>query len=158
MSEPQQIESVADVAGLVAINHTQRLYVMPCGDGVSCYGFDVLERHTRGLAVFACAPDLMPTADKGTRAAFVQYTRARDAAHAFHKRTGARAEYDLIPELIGLEGKRIEVERDGERVRFIVGKSTGWAPIHLEIERRNSSGGGSVYWPKGSRVVRVLKN
>jgi hypothetical protein len=45
-------------------------------------------------------------------------------------------------QLIGLEDYRVEVETAyGETRRFIVGKSTGWKPCHLEIARRNSSGG-----------------
>lgn len=154
----QDIETIEGVPGLHAINRTQRLYVMPCGEGFSCYGFDVLERHTRGLADFAERPDLRPLAPQGTPQAFREYTAARDAAAAYHARTGKRATYELIPALCGLEGKRVEVERNGERSRFIVGRSTGWAPIHLEIERRSDDGGGAVYWPPGSRVVRVLEN
>lgn len=41
----------------------------------------------------------------------------------------------LSPQLIGLEGWRVEaVDIHGERRRFIVGKSTGWRPCHLEIK------------------------
>ncbi len=48
----------------------------------------------------------------------------------------------LSPQLVGLEDARVEVVTTyGETRRFIVGKSTGWAPIHLEIARRDSSGG-----------------
>jgi hypothetical protein len=47
---------------------------------------------------------------------------------------------------IGLEGCRVEVsERSGYKRRFIIGRSTGWKPCHLEIARRNSSGGGALY-------------
>lgn len=48
----------------------------------------------------------------------------------------------LNPQLKGLEGHRVEAVRNsGETTRFIVGKSTGWTPVHLEIKRQNSSGG-----------------
>lgn len=49
----------------------------------------------------------------------------------------------LTPQLIGLEGWRVEVTlRDGGKpYRFIVGRSTGWRPCHLEIERRTSRDG-----------------
>ena len=47
--------------------------------------------------------------------------------------------------MIGLENKRVEVvDAYGETRRFYVGKSTGYIPIHLEISRRNSSGGPAV--------------
>jgi hypothetical protein len=52
---------------------------------------------------------------------------------------------DLTPQLIGLEGWRVEVVTDyGEKRRFIVGKSTGWKPIHLEVYNRRSLGGGGA--------------
>jgi hypothetical protein len=42
-----------------------------------------------------------------------------------------------------------------ERSRFIVGKSTGWAPIHLEIKTRRSTGGAAAYVPDGA-TIRVI--
>lgn len=49
----------------------------------------------------------------------------------------------LTPQLIGLEGWRVEVMTvEGNVRRFIVGKSTGWRPCHLEIHNRRSHGGG----------------
>lgn len=51
----------------------------------------------------------------------------------------------LSPQLRGLEGYRVEVVTTyDEKRRFIVGRSTGWRPIHLEISRRNSMGGGGA--------------
>lgn len=48
----------------------------------------------------------------------------------------------LSPQLTGLEGWRVEVETTyGEKRRFIVGRSSGWRPCHIEISRRTSSGG-----------------
>lgn len=50
--------------------------------------------------------------------------------------------YKLTPQLVGLEGWRVEVLTvSGQRRRFIVGKSTGITPIHLELARRDSDGG-----------------
>jgi hypothetical protein len=58
------------------------------------------------------------------------------------ERAIVRDNSDLTPQLTGLEGWRVEVVTDyGEKRRFIVGKSTGWKPIHLEIANRRSSGG-----------------
>lgn len=49
---------------------------------------------------------------------------------------------ELTEQLNGLEGWRVEVVTDyGEKRRFIIGISTGWKPIHLEVARRDSSGG-----------------
>lgn len=48
----------------------------------------------------------------------------------------------LNPQLIGLEGWRVRVETlEGEKRSFIVGISTGWQPIHLEIKTKRSLGG-----------------
>ena len=48
----------------------------------------------------------------------------------------------LTPQLCGLEGWLVEIETDyGETRRFIVGRSSGWRPIHLEISNRRSIGG-----------------
>lgn len=48
----------------------------------------------------------------------------------------------LTPQLTGLEGWRIEVMTvEGKVRRFIVGKSNGWRPCHLEIHNRRSRGG-----------------
>lgn len=48
----------------------------------------------------------------------------------------------LSRQLVGLEGWRVEVITSyGETRRFIVGRSTGWQPCHLEIANRRSTGG-----------------
>lgn len=61
----------------------------------------------------------------------------------------------LSPQLRGLEGFRVEVVRtDGERSRFIVGRSTGWRPCHLEIKTRRSLGGMSA--DREYQVVRPI--
>ena len=62
---------------------------------------------------------------------------------------------DLTPQLRGLEGWRVEVVTlYGETRRFIVGRSTGWRPIHLEVHNRRSTGGGGA--EKQYRSVRAL--
>lgn len=58
------------------------------------------------------------------------------------ERDALRSDAGLTPQLVGLEGWRVEVETlYGETRRFYVGKSTGWEPIHLEVSRRDSTGG-----------------
>lgn len=48
----------------------------------------------------------------------------------------------LSPQLVGLEGWRVEVVTDyNETRRFIVGRSTGWRPCHIERSRRSAMGG-----------------
>ena len=61
------------------------------------------------------------------------------------ERKEARSEAKLTPQLIGLEGARIEVvDCNDEKRRFKVGRSTGWLPIHLELHNRRSRGGPPV--------------
>ena len=58
------------------------------------------------------------------------------------ERNALRSDAGLTPQLMGLEGWRVEVVTDyGETERFIVGRSTVWRPCHIELARRNSSGG-----------------
>ena len=55
------------------------------------------------------------------------------------QKDASRDNSDLSPQLVGLERYRVEVVTlDGEKRRFIVGKSTGWKPCHLEIKTRRS--------------------
>ncbi len=60
----------------------------------------------------------------------------------FAEKNALRDLSGLSPQLVGLEGWRVEVTKRGESWRFIVGRSTGWRPCHLEISRRNAHGGG----------------
>jgi hypothetical protein len=58
------------------------------------------------------------------------------------ERDRRRSKAGLTPQLIGLEGWRVEVVTTyGERRRFIVGRSTGWIPCHLEVHNTRSHGG-----------------
>lgn len=84
--------------------------------------------------------------------------------HGLRKMDGLLCEYrdlsDLTPQLIGLEGYRVEVEDPddgpyrGLTRRFYVGRSTGWKPCHLEIHNRRSRGGGPAL--KEYASVRAL--
>ena len=49
----------------------------------------------------------------------------------------------LSPQLVGKEGWRVQVTPlgGGKPRRFIVGKSTGWKPVHLELAYRTSRDG-----------------
>lgn len=130
----------------ITINAEQGLYVLPCGDGYSCLGFEIAYERTRALALEMKRKDLLPDAAKvGTLNGYAEYERALDAARAEHARTGRRYSCELTAQLVGLEGKRVEVvDCYGETRRFYVGKSTGFIPAHLEIARRNSSDGPAV--------------
>jgi len=136
-------------AHAVTVNTEQGLYVIPCGDGYSCLGFDVLLARRNAVAAWLRSEGLdaddLPRQSRGTMPAYHAYTALMDRAASYCRRNNLRCPAELTPQLIGLEGKRVEVvDRYGQRRRFIVGKSTGWQPCHLEIARRDSSGGPAV--------------
>lgn len=137
----------------VTLNPEQGLFVIPCSGGYSCLGFDVCHEWTAKIAAELKRPDLAPVeSERGTLPAYARYLSASEAARL----SPVRLTCMLTPQLIGLEGKRVEVEdMDGTRRRFYVGKSTGWLPIHLEIDSRNSSGGCGVYGAP-FKYVRVV--
>lgn len=139
---------------LHSINTEQRVYVMPCGDGFSCYGFDVLDRkaravllwiveHYNGRALTLQEREKLaagfPAPGTAEHFAACADAMAKGAAHA--AKTGTRCPAELVPAFIGHEGERVECDYYGERVRFYIGKSTGWMPAHLRIRTRRSSGG-----------------
>ena len=144
------------MSDLHSINKESRLYVIKSGGGFSCAGFDYTDSRARAVADWLGRPDLIPPARKGTKRAYRAYLAAMKAGAEYSKATGKHCNFELIPALIPFERKRVEVTLPGgEKSRFIVGKSSGWMPCHLEIKRRDSIGGCSVYFPQGSTVRAV---
>jgi hypothetical protein len=135
----------------VTVNPEQKLFVIPCGDGFTCLGFDVLERRAIGLGRelvnlgWKCP---MP-AVYGTLERYAQYGAMVEWARNHNAKTGWRSASDLTPQLIGLEHSKVEVVHrfEGgapEKVRFVVGKSSGFIPCHLMLKSRCATGGESV--------------
>ncbi|REJ65662.1 MAG: hypothetical protein DWQ31_17125 [Planctomycetota bacterium] len=130
-------------------NEEQELYVLPAGSGYSCLGFDVLIARNNGACEWLrdngygareITPDL-----RGTMEAYRIYQETMSIGQRCNHETGKRCPAELTPQLRGLEGRRVEVvDKYGDKRRFWVGKSTGWLPVHLEIKRRDSSGGCAV--------------
>ncbi len=131
----------------VTINHDHELYVIKSGDGYTCLGFDVclariqrilLELDMRGTA----SPQGGLPVARGDLRTYDTYVILMDILRAKVEASGERAICELSPQLLGLEGHRVQViDQHGHTRRFIVGKSTGWLPCHLEVKRRDSSGG-----------------
>lgn len=123
-------------------NLEQRLYVEHHGTHVSCLGFDNAFEQTTDIATELARPDLMPRAEHvGVLNGWNEWQKAiRAAAESNRKLTCG-----LTRQLIGLEGKRVEVvDNHGAKRRFKVGKSTGFIPCHLELYNSRSSGGCAV--------------
>lgn len=69
-------------------------------------------------------------------------TQAKWSSMSEVQKAAVRDLSGLTYQLIGLEGYRVQVvDTDGTKRRFIVGKSTGWRPCHLEIKTCRSLGG-----------------
>jgi len=124
--------------------------------GVEGLGWDVCADRTAKYEAWAgLASSDEP---RGTEEAFNAYCVALKAAQRHASETGKRCNAFLIPELVDREGSRVEVRYpDGEIKRFKVGKSTGWAPCHLELANARSRGGGPVYWPPGTKLLSVIR-
>jgi hypothetical protein len=69
-----------------------------------------------------------------------------EAGARYAAATGKQCPAELVPQFIGLEGKRVEVHYPVPtggtvRERFYIGKSAGWLPVHLALKTRRSTGG-----------------
>lgn len=140
----------------VTINSEQELYVIAHDSSTSALGFDVCLDRTKRMLLELIGRGAISDAEerrwakrarklRGTVAGYDHYRMIQEALHKWCENQDERAVYDLSPQLTGLEGWRVEVvDNHGETRRFIVGRSTGWAPCHLEIPRRNSSGGAAA--------------
>lgn len=132
----------------ITLNNEQRLYVIKCDAGFTCLGFDVCENLSRALAEWildnsdGSIPAEQPA---GTLAAYSRYRELCSIAEELCRNLHVRCNIQLTDQLIGMEGQRVEVvDKYGQKRRFIVGKSTGWMPVHLEIAKRSSRGGPAV--------------
>lgn len=127
----------------VTINKKQRLYVLASNGGYSCLGFDVVLRKTTALMKELSLTYAL--GKPGSIKLYKQYLGVLDVAQSRYKATGIKSTAELIPEFIGREGWRVEVKTSYDTIeRFIIGKSTGFIPCHLEIKKSNSSGGAQV--------------
>jgi len=139
---------------LTRINTEQRLYVLRCGTGFSCLGFGVCE--TRKAALAEELDFTLSGHRPGTKKAYTEYERLVALAAERYRQTGWRSQSELTPQLRGLEGWRVEaVDCWGQRRRFIVGRSMGFIPCHLELCRRNSTGGCAVVGAPFESVRRL---
>lgn len=72
------------------------------------------------------------------------------------EKDAVRSDAGLSPQLVGLEGCRVEVlDKYGETRRFQVGRSTGWVPCHIELHNRASHGGGGA--DQEYETVRIIR-
>jgi len=123
----------------VTLNHKQKLYVIPCDGGFTTLGFNVLEQQATALAK-EINVEWIP--DKPSVKQYERYQTLLLVARGKHNKTGWQSTSQLTPQLIGLEHCHVEViDAYGECRRFMVGKSTGFIPCHLEIRSRQKVNG-----------------
>ena len=129
------------------LNKEQGVFVIHSKSSYSCLGFEVCRIRASKLADELGAEQWHGSTKnvRHLKRLYRHYENLTEQARQKHLATGWRSKSELIQELIPYEGKRIEATNClGEKVRFIVGKSTGFIPCHLEIKRRDSSGGCTV--------------
>lgn len=131
----------------VTYNADQKLYVIPCGKGYSCLGYEVAYDRAYRLRCWLTekGEPVPPGIPEAPMARYTYLEELQKQAKRFCDANNIRCTAELHPLLTGKEGKRARYTyADGKRKSFIVGKSTGWLPCHLEILTRRSSGGGAI--------------
>jgi len=130
----------------VSVEKERQLYIIEDNSSYSCLGFNYVMEQTKKLAQELNSPSLLPIdSEYGTVEAYYKYLKLVAKAKEKFERSNWQSKSGLTPQLIGLEGRRVEVvDSYGERRRFQVGKSTGYIPCHIELKRVDSSGGGAV--------------
>jgi hypothetical protein len=128
----------------VTLNPEQGIFHIGSSAGITCLGFDVCHERSQRMAAWlgveAPGEDL-----RGTIEGYNAFRELLEACRDMWDLTGERCLVELTPQLIGLEGARVEVvDKWGEKRRFRVGRSTGWVPIHIELHNSRSTGGPAV--------------
>ena len=142
------------------------LYVIKYKNCFSCLGFDVTTDRCNkyGQWLLDRGVDLRDSegefnrAKPGTLEHYQIYKSILDQVRVYCDKEKVQCEVDLQPQLVGLEGKRVEViDCYGDKRRFKVGKSVGFIPLHLELARTDSSGGPAITGTpfQSVRVVRT---
>lgn len=152
---------LATAAAKVTTNDDQRLYIIPAVrndgriDGYTCLGFEVCEEKISAYCSWLRTQP--PAGEVGTVARYEQYRAiCQEVKNAVPLRGKCTAE--LTPQLIGLEGQRVEVvDKYGDKRRFWVSRSMGWIPCHIEIPRRGDDGGAAVFGAPFKSVQVISK-
>jgi hypothetical protein len=151
----------------ISVNLEQRLYVIPLKSGrrkgFTClgfeYAFDKASAVARWLTERGESVSFPEFRSVGTANGYRDFMAVMNAAKLHYQQTKEHCPIDLCPQLIGLEGKRVEVvDGYGDKRRFYVGKSTGYVPCHLEIARDDSTGGFPVMGAPFKLVVVLAKS
>ena len=129
----------------ITVDHKRGLYILQTEEYYSTHGIDVVQRRSENIIKWIKGKGEEPIykmVEYATVHAYEQYKAIMNQAQEFCKKNNIQCEIELEAQLIGLEGKRVEViDKYGEKRRFWVGRTTGWLPGHIELSKSNSSGG-----------------
>lgn len=132
-------------------NQILSVYVLKAGEGFTTLGFDYCVEQSKKMRAWLKENGVDLFSNKsiedacGTADGYNIYEALMDAGAKLCEEQRIRCNINLCPQLLGLEGKIVEVvDRYNEQRRFRVGRSTGWLPVHLEIEKRSEIGGLAV--------------
>lgn len=139
----------------LTLNNKDNLFVIGTSSGFTCLGFDVCQERSETMAKWLGieAPN---HSYWGTTNGYQRFQELVEMCRERSERTDKICPCELTPQLIGREGKRVEViDKWNEKRRFIVGRSMGWMPCHIERKTKRSIGGGAVMGApfKSVRVV-----
>lgn len=128
----------------ITTNEESKLFTIGFDAGYTCLGFDVCQERSTAMAKWLNVT--LPDASLwGTIPGYERYRELVELCRVRFVTTGEKCPCELTPQLIGLEGKRVEiVDKWGEKRRFQVGRSTGWIPCHLELKNNRAKSGDSV--------------
>lgn len=126
----------------VTLNAEQRLYVIPCGDGYTCLGFDNARGHADQIAARLDRPELAFAAgDHGSLDGYAKYLAAIDA----WARSPLTRQTYFDPGTDPKATRALEsCRRDGRKVRLVLGDTgTGrcWLDEHNVVGRIGRSCG-----------------
>lgn len=126
----------------IKVDRRLKLFIIHGETSTFTLGFQECARITEALAGELGVDAMLEGMKIGTRRYGELYCALLAVAKRKNEEEGWRSFSGLSPQLSGLEGVRVEVvSLSGEKRRFIVGKSTGYIPCHIERARSNSSGG-----------------
>jgi len=143
----------------IILNMEQRLFVIQQDYGYSCLGFDVCYDRASALAkeLKHTFPGRPEDNSEGLMNFYVYYQELVEIARQKHLKTGWKSKSQLTKQLIGLEGRVVRVvDTYGDERVFIVGRSSGFIPCHLEIETSEDDGGSCAYGTPFKKV-QVIK-
>jgi len=128
----------------ITLDNTRNLFVIGFDAGYTCLGFDVCQERSVKMAEWL-GVEPPNSSYWGTTQGYDRFQELVQLCRVRFEATGEKCPTELTSQLVGLEGKHVEVvDKWDERRRFVVGKSTGWVPCHLELKTRASRGGEAV--------------